>query len=362
MPRISVILPIRNGRPYASAAIESILRQTEPDFELLIIDDGSSDGTEMLLHEFSRCDKRVKLYTQPALGLVAALERGCANSSAPIIARMDGDDISLPGRFAAQLRYLDENPEVVAVGGQVRLIDSHSRPLRIMPFPVEPESCQSYLSYGSPLCHPAAMMRADALARCGGYRKKYRDAEDFDLWLRMAKLGELANLDSVVLHYRTYDKSVTASRARAQAIATALALVDATVVPADAPSDLPSEDEWPVIEARLSPAIRLDARIAYLRALCLNGGITEPSQFTYFCESLPDLRRYAKFSDTERMLAFMLVRGVYQLARARQFGPAIELAEASLQGLRAATLVELGLTIARRGPLLRHRLNRSEGL
>jgi hypothetical protein len=315
-------MPIRNGEKYLRAAIDSIVRQSLQDFEFVIVDDGSTDSTPSILEEASRHDPRIRVLPRGSVGIAGALEAGRALARASYIARMDGDDVALPHRLAAQLDYLEAHPAVVAVGGQVRVIDENGTALSRGRFPVEPPACRAYLAFGALFCHPAVMMRRDALQQVGGYRRLFEPAEDIDLWLRLSTVGDLANLDDEILQYRTHSASVTRRRARPNARAACLARLAHTHGETILPSnwyDLHTADaEWSAIEAELPSHLRLAARASYLQALTLNGGITEPKTWSFFVSSIPEIARCSHIGCQTDELAFMIVRAAYQMARSAE--------------------------------------------
>lgn len=208
-PLVSVIMPVYNGERYLPQAIESILCQTLRDFELLILNDGSTDGTAPLIERYARVDSRLRVYHQENRGLIAALNRLLALSQGPYVARMDADDISLPHRLEAQLNFLEANPSVALVGGAIELIDSLDVPSHIVRFPTSAHAIRRTLLHHSCFAHPAVMMRKDAVQAVGGYRKCFAAAEDYDLWLRLAERFQLANLQDPVLQYRVHPHQIT---------------------------------------------------------------------------------------------------------------------------------------------------------
>ncbi len=321
-PRISVIMPVRNGEAYLTAAVDSILGQSNQDIEFIIIDDGSTDATRSLLGAASRQHAGIRVLSNPETGIVDALEAGRAVARAPYIARMDADDIALPLRLELQADYLDNHPSVVAVGGQVRYIDAHGAQCSQGRYPFRPSDCRAYLAFGAPFCHPAVMMRRDALEAVGGYRHGFEPAEDFDLWLRLSTVGDFANLDRTVLYYRRHAAAVTARRAQANARAVCLArlthVFGATVQPSSWPTLHAADAEWPAIEAALPTHVRLEARASYLLALTLNGGITEPKAWAHLMSALPELAHWAHTKDRSDQFAFIVIRAAYHMARAQR--------------------------------------------
>ncbi len=213
VPNISVILPVYNAERYLSLAVTSILAQTYRDFECVIVNDGSTDGSEAILRKLAADDSRIKLISRPNKGFLPTLAEAIAASSAPLIARMDADDISRPDRFAKQVAYLEQHPEVVVLGGAYELIDSEGRRLRTMHQPLDHETLvRTCLQGTTPLCHPLTMIRRDALDRVGGYDASTFPAEDLDLWLRLSEVGRLACLPDVLLDYRLHSGSISETK------------------------------------------------------------------------------------------------------------------------------------------------------
>jgi glycosyltransferase involved in cell wall biosynthesis len=209
VPRVSVVLPVYNGAAYVVEAVESVLSQTFHDFELVIIDDGSTDTTRELLAPLANRDNRLSIRVEPRRGLVGSLNFGISIARAPLIARMDADDAALPSRFAAQVAYLDAHPDCVAVGTSILKVDAQGRskssPLRQTPR-FDPLAFPPEIG-GIP--HPTAMMRRSAVVDIGGYRPHFYNAEDRDLWARLWQVGRIHQLPEVGLHYRVHAGSVT---------------------------------------------------------------------------------------------------------------------------------------------------------
>ena len=201
MPRVSWLIPVRDGARWLGQAVRSALADSADDDEVLVVDDGSFDEPTTVLPP----DRRVRVLRQAALGIVAALEHGRREARAEYIARLDCDDLVLPGRLDAQLAYLRSNADVVAVGGRARPIaDEGEVPLGMRRY-VEWVNGQRdphvEILVESPMFHPATMLRASAVEKIGGYRAG-AFPEDYDLFLRLARVGRLANLDREVLAWR----------------------------------------------------------------------------------------------------------------------------------------------------------------
>jgi glycosyltransferase involved in cell wall biosynthesis len=210
-------MPVYNSERYVAEAVESILAQTFPDFEFLIVDDGSTDASLAILQKYAAREPRIRLISRPNTGYVVALNEMLELARGEFVARMDSDDVCLPDRFERQVAFLRANPGVLAVGGAVILIDQDGAELITIPFPGHDHEIQELaLSGSTPLSHPAAMVRREALDAVGGYRKELVPAEDLDLWLRLGERGRLANLSQVVLRYREHEASVSSQNQQRQ--------------------------------------------------------------------------------------------------------------------------------------------------
>ncbi|MGN6725846.1 MAG: glycosyltransferase family 2 protein [Tepidisphaeraceae bacterium] len=220
MPKVSVILPAYNSERYIGAAVQSILDQTFGDFEFIIVNDGSTDGTEAILRKFAGRDSRIKLISRPNTGYVRALNEAAEHASGTYVARMDGDDIALPERFARQVAYLDAHPEAVIVGTSYDLIDHRGRRLRTQHQPTDDAALQrDCLAGTTPLCHPTTMFRRSSFEQAGRYDEAFYPAEDLNLWLRLGEIGQLACLPDVLLRYRLHAGSVSETKQTQQVAA-----------------------------------------------------------------------------------------------------------------------------------------------
>ncbi len=221
MPQIAVIMSVYNGQQFIAPAVESVLAQTFSDFEFVVVDDGSSDATLETLRRYARQDDRIRLCECPHAGLTPALNHGLSLSRAPLIARMDADDISLPDRLAVQYRYMQTHERCVLLGGAYELIDVRGRLLIKLCPPVDDASLQRHCLEGRcPIIHSAAMYRRDAAMRIGGYDPRYAVAQDLDLWLRLGEVGELASLPDVLVKYRMHAQSLSETRQHEQMVET----------------------------------------------------------------------------------------------------------------------------------------------
>jgi hypothetical protein len=209
-PKVSVVMSVYNGAPFLREAVESILAQTFADFEFIIIDDGSTDKTAEILSTYAKADNRVRIFRQEEnRGRAESLNWGLGLARARLIARMDADDVSLPGRLKQQSDFLESHQEVGLVGGVHEIIDKNGGALATGCMPLEDQQIRTRMLEYNCMCHSAVMMKRDVALASGGYRSQLRDADDYDLWLRIAERTELANLDQVVVRYRVHSQQAS---------------------------------------------------------------------------------------------------------------------------------------------------------
>lgn len=210
--RIDVVIPAYNAAATIMSAVASIQRQTIADIGIIVINDGSSDGTAALLNAMAEQDPRIIVVHRPNGGIVDALNDGLARVEAPLVARFDADDIALPDRLEQQLAFLERHSDHVAVGGNVWHIDEHGERRgttshflgSVAPDPRWVPSKEPYL------LHPFLMVRTDALRAIGGYRYVFH-AEDTDLYWRLTQIGGLYNIPEMLGEYRIHSGSVTSA-------------------------------------------------------------------------------------------------------------------------------------------------------
>ena len=230
---ISVVMAVYNGADTLPATIESVLAQSERDFEFIIVDDGSRDDAPRILAAYAARDPRIRVVTQENQGLTRALIRGCAEARGTFIARQDNGDVSLPHRFERSLAAFAEGPERVLVGCEAAFVGPEGEPL--YETNLAATDVQGKLRRASSheiaglASHGTAMFRADAYHRAGGYRAEFYFAQDVDLWIRLAALGEVFIIPEV-LYQTAVEVSSVSGRYRGQQIALvslAIALRDA---------------------------------------------------------------------------------------------------------------------------------------
>lgn len=223
VPAVSVVMPVRNGARFLEAAIQSVQSQTFADFEFIIIDDGSSDETPALLHRSASEDTRIRLFRTSGEGIVAALNLGVKAARAALIARMDSDDIAVKERLAIQIEALRSMPDHVAIGSNAITMDSNGHDTGKMLVPSVPLSATAELLRRNTFLHPTMMMRRAAVVSAGLYRPACIYAEDYDLWLRLAEIGEMANIQEPLIRFRIHPQQTSKTRRLTQRAATAFA-------------------------------------------------------------------------------------------------------------------------------------------
>jgi hypothetical protein len=208
-PTVSVILPVWNGQRFLGEAIESVIHQSLASLELIVVNDGSTDGSSAIAWNFARQDPRVLVLDRAHAGIADALNTGIFAARAQYIARMDADDHSLPSRLQKQIAFLDAHPKCVVVGSNLEVIDEDGERIGGWPFPKDhPEILNALLGGRCVLGHPSVVMRKVAVIQAGGYRSDHFPSEDLDLWLRLSEIGEFANIPEPLVRYRRHKDAV----------------------------------------------------------------------------------------------------------------------------------------------------------
>lgn len=211
---VSVVIPVWNGERHLAESIESVLAQTHSGFELIIVDDGSTDDTAAIADHYAQMDSRIRVVRQPNQGVAAARNTGLEVARSEWVACLDHDDLMLPHRLERQIAFIAEHPEVKVFGSVCEYVNEHARscghtigaPLRSR------ADLEALLAKGCliGLTHPSVMMHRDTIRALGGYDPAMEPAEDLDLWLRVAEAGHLVLQDDEVLtRYRIHAQSIT---------------------------------------------------------------------------------------------------------------------------------------------------------
>lgn len=202
-------MPVRNGAKYVGATVRSVLRQSLRDFELWVLDDGSTDDTVAIVESFRDARVRVVRHSRQQ-GIATLLNEGLSLARAELVARIDADDIARPNRLGIQKACLDSRSELAALGTAARFFGREPW-VRVSP-PTTADSVRAFMVFDNPLLHPTVMLRRSLLQAHGlAYRSEFSKSEDFDLWERLAQVTAVDNLDTVTMHIRVHPSSVTTS-------------------------------------------------------------------------------------------------------------------------------------------------------
>jgi glycosyltransferase involved in cell wall biosynthesis len=206
--KITILMPVHNTATYIGEAISSVLAQDFEAFELLIIDDGSTDGTVDIIRKFD--DTRIRIVSQEHSGISAALNRGLQEANTNYIARFDADDICLPGRLRKQYDFLENNPDYIICGGEAEYISANGEYLFHFKCPAySHEQLLGIIKQTCPFIHSAVMYRKEAVLKAGGYSVNAHNFEDHILWLQLAGRGKFCNLQQKLIKVRFNPASIT---------------------------------------------------------------------------------------------------------------------------------------------------------
>ena len=222
----SVLLPVYNaGRPLRTA-IESILCQNEPEFEFIVIDDCSSDQSVQIIREYTKKDPRIRaIFHETNIGLANTLNQGLEQAHAQLVVRMDQDDEALPDRIGTLTKYMASHPDTVVAGSYVYHMGRTRRYDRLVKLPTEHDDIVRALPAANCIYHPSVIMRRDEILKLGGYRPAFKNAEDYDLWLRVGSVYRLANVPIPLLRYRFSTGGMTLGKKWQQMLYVQMAVV-----------------------------------------------------------------------------------------------------------------------------------------
>lgn len=215
-PMVSVLMSVYNGERYLRESVESILNQTFTDFEFLIIDDGSKDGSREVIRSYS--DLRIRLVqNERNMGLTCSLNKGLKLARGEYIARQDSDDVSSHDRLEKQVYWLNRHPKVVLVSSNVQFIDSEGRYLGQSRRTGDPDLVAWYLLFYNHVAgHSVVMFRQKTVMDLGGYSESYHYAQDHELWLRLVEAGDIVVLPDILLQWRQHDENISFKDKRKQ--------------------------------------------------------------------------------------------------------------------------------------------------
>jgi glycosyltransferase involved in cell wall biosynthesis len=206
--------------------MESILRQDEPDFEIIAIDDRSSDGSAQIIREYMKQDPRIRgIFHEKNLGLANTLNEGLKEARTELVVRMDQDDEALPHRIRTLVRYMRDHPDIVVAGSYVYHMGRTPQHDRLVELPTGHADIVKALPNGNCLYHPSVILRREEILKLGGYRPEFKNAEDYDLWLRVARAYRLANVPIPLLRYRFSTAGMTLGKKWQQMLYVQMAVV-----------------------------------------------------------------------------------------------------------------------------------------
>jgi glycosyltransferase involved in cell wall biosynthesis len=205
IPLVSVLMPIHGRTPFLKEAIESVLSQTYSDLHLVIIFDRPDENARKIVNEFELKDSRVMSFNSENPGISNALNLGIEQTTSPFLARIDCDDLMEKNRVEIQIKCLANEEAIVCIGSQLQIIDSTGAELRLTHYPTESNSIEKSLKIRNVIAHPSVMYRREAVFAAGLYRSEFNGAEDYDLWLRLAKIGKIINIQTPLTKYRIHN-------------------------------------------------------------------------------------------------------------------------------------------------------------
>lgn len=313
-PLVSVLIPVRNEEQYLKTALNSVLTQKGVEFEVICIDDHSVDRTFKILMGAAKGTNNLRVASATGNGVSDALNQAIELSRGKFLARMDADDICLPGRLDSQVRYLDAHPDLGVLGCQGFGIDAEGNLDERIRVPVGVQRVHAALPVSLPLIHPSVMMRREPVTSVGGYRRLFDGAEDYDLWLRLADNGvRIDNMNLTFVVQRHSNKQFWRARQAASALV-------AYHLRHEHGNHLDSVDNTPNLKALrpLFEALDADDDVRFLTAAFLvdNGGTLRSSGDAYFeiaCRGAAAAQSIEP--DIRRRLALASVRHQLQLAR-----------------------------------------------
>jgi len=214
---VSVILPVFNGQEYLSVAIDSILSQTYDAFELIIIDDHSIDGTSKILQDYELLDKRITVIKNESnMKISYCLNEGIRHSQGKYLLRMDSDDWSYPERMEKQVKFMENNENIVVSGSNIQVCDENLNILNTRKYPLFDNEIRKKIFRYSPFAHPATIWKTDIVKKVNGYNESLHVAQDYDLYFRMGNHGLFGNINEDLIKLRTHHNSSSFKYSRKQ--------------------------------------------------------------------------------------------------------------------------------------------------
>ena len=214
MPQVSVVTSVCNGEAYLEECVESVLNQTFQDFEYIILNNGSTDGTARILQQYT--DPRLRIIHQENLGISRSLNKGINLSNSDLIARLDADDFSSPQRLEKQVTFMEKHPDIVLCGSRWLELIGEKLYKQIVDFVETDQAIKKSMSLFNPFSHSAVIFRKKAFLTTGGYSERFKYTQDYDLWVRMLAFGETLILKEELAVVRIHKQSGSYKNARKQ--------------------------------------------------------------------------------------------------------------------------------------------------
>lgn len=211
---ISVLLPVYNAEKFLAETLDSLLRQTNEKFEIIAVNDGSTDSSLAILEEYAARDQRIVIVSRENRGLVKTLNEAAQVASGEFLARIDADDIALPRRFELQLAAINDDPGRVLIGGSFDVINENGEILYHDAVPTDFRDILNAFRVRNPIAHGSVLFRKDAFEKAGGYSEDCGPTEDYDLWIRLAKIGEIIAIKDTIFRWRVNTTGITSTQSK----------------------------------------------------------------------------------------------------------------------------------------------------
>jgi glycosyltransferase involved in cell wall biosynthesis len=226
IPTVSILMSVHNGEKYLEQTLQSITSQTYTDFEVIIINDCSTDQTSNILGKYKDNEKFKIINNESCLGLTKSLNIGISKARGKYIARLDADDIALPERLSIQKQFLDDNKDIVCIGSASIIIDENGNKTGFKKVVSNIDTLKFRMILANQISHPSAFFRTEIIKKIGGYNENYKYAQDFNLWSRLLKAGyKISNIEKPLILYRVHNKSISQGSKQSEAYNCAIKII-----------------------------------------------------------------------------------------------------------------------------------------
>ncbi len=265
--KLSVLMPVYNAERFLQEAIESVLGQTFKDFELIIINDGSTDNSQAIIDKYQAQDNRIRAYQQENKGLIATLNKGLKLAKADYVARIDADDACYPERLQVQYDYMLDNDDLILCGSFYDVIDDGSRFIEQVRPPTSDEACRKSLMQGNIFIHSSVIYKKEVVLQIGGYRSAFKYAEDYDLWLRLIEVGKVGNIAQFLVQRRWHSTNTSITHRKEQDINALVARYAYQLRQLSMPDGQDEAIDIDYLQAKLPADVLSDFKLEYFQAL-----------------------------------------------------------------------------------------------